>query len=200
MNPVLLFALCLIVVFFTTTTLRAQDPDAPIWGLYASGVGERLKVGMDPCWITYTVALTTDPTVVANLGYGTMGRIVAGVTWAEATAQQRRFGRYFDDEPDGIFKLTSCEVPPPDLSCPWPSTYGMIHWDAGYYGSKTKTLSGDLIQENGRWQYRGTWGRTNSARAGTVVFTFESPTSFSGYWIEGTSGKKTKWSGSGRCQ
>ncbi len=184
----------------TTTSLQAQNPDAAIWGLYASGVGEKLKVGMDPCWITYTVALTSDPNIVANLEYGTMGAIVTGVNWYEATAQQRRFGRYFDDEPDGIFKLRPCEVPRPDISCPWTSAYGKIYWDEGYYGTKTNTISGELVEENGVWVYRGTWGRTNSSRSGQVVFTFDSAGSFEGYWAEGTSNRQTRWSGSGSCQ
>ncbi|MCW5520552.1 hypothetical protein J1N09_11920 [Aureitalea sp. L0-47] len=191
-----LFITCISISFAQV----GADPNAPVWGLYASGVGERLSPCMDPCWVTYGVAMTTDPNIVANLEYGTMAPIVTGVTWAEATAQQRRFGRYFDDEPDGTWKCTPCDVPQPDLSCAWSSTYGKIHWGEGYYGSTTKTISGKLFKKEGVWVYEGTWGRTNSSRSGKVVFTFTSATSFKGYWTEGNSGKNTTWTGSGDCE
>lgn len=184
---------------FSSAICFSQDPSAPIWGIYASGVGERLSTCMDPCWVTYTVALTTDPNVVANLEYGTMGAISTNITWREATALQRRYGRYYDDEPDGIYKCTPCEVPRPDLSCAWSSTYGGIHWGKGYYGNSTKTISGKLFQEGGVWIYRGTWGRTNSSRFGKVEFRFTSANSFTGFWTENGSTRKANWSGSGNC-
>ncbi len=155
---------------------------------------------MDPCWVTYTVAMTTDPNIVANLEYGTMGIVVSDVNWYEATAQQRRFGRYYHDEPDGTWKCTPCEVPAPDLSCGWSSTYGTIYWDKGYYGNTSKTISGKLYNKDGSWIYEGRWGRTNSSRSGKVYFKFTSATSFTGYWTEGSSTKQTGWSGSGHCQ
>jgi hypothetical protein len=81
-----------------------------IWGVYASGVGERLRVGMDPCWITYTVGLMADQRILINLQNGSMGTIVQGINWYQATEAQRRFSRYFEDQPDGIYKLTPCEI------------------------------------------------------------------------------------------
>lgn len=99
----------------------AQNPTDPIWGLYTSGVGERLKPGMDPCWITYTVGLISDPKIQINVRDGLMGVILNGVNWYEATEGQRRFSRYFDDRPDGIYKLTPCEVALPNLNGSWVS-------------------------------------------------------------------------------
>ena len=117
--------LLLFVSFFLGTNItycQNPDPNASIWGLYASGIGERLTTCMDPCWITYTVAMTTDRNIVSNLEYGTMAAVSTNITWHEATALQRRYGRYFDDEPDGTWKCSPCDVPKPDLSCPWGST------------------------------------------------------------------------------
>ena len=45
---------------------------------------------------------------------------------------------------------------------------------------------------------RGTWGRTDSTRSGTVVFTFDTPASFTGYWTNGSSGSRTRWTGTCR--
>ena len=186
-------------LFILNVNAQTADPNESILGLYASGVGEKLSPCMDPCWVTYGVALTTDPNIVANLRYGTAAAIVTDVTWQEATAQQRRFGRYFDDEPDGTWKCTPCEVPQPDLSCDWSSSYGTIYWSKGYYSSTTKTIEGKLYKKDGVWIYEGTWGRTNSNRTGKVYFKFSSATSFSGYWTSGSSTIQTKWTGSGHC-
>jgi hypothetical protein len=97
----------------------AQDPSAPVWGLYASGVGERLRPGMDPCWITYTVGLVSDPQIQINLVNGLMGVILTGISWYDATAAQRLYSRYFEDRPDGIYKLTPCEVSLPNVTGSW---------------------------------------------------------------------------------
>ena len=178
---------------------QRASPDALAWGLYASGIGERLSPCMDPCWVTYTVAQTNDASVQTNLDNGTMAAVVTGVTYHEASAQQRRFGRYFDDQPDGTWKCSPCEVPPPDLSCPWNSPFGKIYWNQGYYGNKTKTIRGKLKKVDGKWVYEGTWGRTNSNRSGKVRFTFNSATSFTGYYTHSTSTKQNAWRGSGSC-
>ncbi len=193
--------LTVVLSLFTYTIIVAQiaDPNASVWGVYASGVGERLSPCMDPCWVTYTVAQTNDPSILVNIQNGTMAAVISNVNWYEATAQQRRFGRYFDDEPDGTWKCTSCETPKPDLSCPWNSTFGKIHWNKGYYGTTSKTISGKLTQKDGVWVYEGNWGRTNSSRSGKVYFTFSTPNKFSGYWSEGNSSKKNNWAGSGTC-
>ena len=199
MKTSLILNLIVLLISINIIPAQSQNPNDPVWGLYASGVGEKLKPGMDPCWITYTVALSSNPRIQANLSYGTMGALATNVTWFEASAMLRRFGRYFDDQPDGTYKLSPCEVPKPDLSCPWSSSYGNIHWGSGYYGSKTRTISGKLAKEGGKWVYRGTWGRTNGSRTGGVVFTFNGANSFTGFWTEGSSGKQTKWTGSGKC-
>ena len=86
----------------------------------------------------------------------------------------------------------------PNLDCEWSSSYGAIHWREGYYGSRSKTLQGNLTNENGTWVYRGVWGRANSSRSGNVVFRFETATTFTGYWTEG-SGRETRWTGSSTC-
>ena len=87
----------------------------------------------------------------------------------------------------------------PNLSCAWKSTYGNIYWGDGYYGSSSNTLSGELIQRGEKWVFEGTWGRVGSSRWGRVFFTFNSPTSFIGYWTEGEGTNQTKWEGTGEC-
>lgn len=88
----------------------SQNPNDPVWGLYASGVGERLKSGMDPCWITYTVGLTSNPKIQINVEKGLMGALLVYVNRFEASAAKRIYSRYFDDKPDGIYKLTPCQI------------------------------------------------------------------------------------------
>lgn len=88
----------------------------------------------------------------------------------------------------------------PNLSCVWSSNFGNINWQEGWYGNPTKTLSGDLHLENGRYVYRGTWGRTNSSSSGSVVFYFsENNRSFTGYYTRGTGTKEFNWSGQLDC-
>lgn len=180
------------------TTSFAQDPNAPIWGIYASGLGQRLETCMDPCWVTYTVGLTTNPDIVANLGYGTMGAVATGVTWREATALQRRYGRYFDDEPDGTYKCSPCEVPPFSASGTFNTQWGpiILRHSGGsvtgtYYDGKAKvtgSLKGLVLT--------GTWTQTNGS--GDFVFTFSPDgSSFNGKWRRkgGTSTWSENWDG-----
>ena len=55
--------------------------------------------------------------------------------------------------------------------------------------------------ENGRYVYRGTWGRTNSSSSGQVVFYFsEDNRSFTGYYTRGNSTTQHQWSGQVNCQ
>ena len=127
----------------------ADDPDDPVWGVYASGVGEKLRPGMDPCWITYTVGLLDNSKIQANVANGTMGAILIGVSWYEATAAQRRFSRYFDDQPDGTFKLTPCEFRPPDIGDNWFAP-GLGKMDISQSGDRiTGTLTG--VNPNDHW-------------------------------------------------
>lgn len=81
----------IIVSCFVTLNVLAQNPNESVWGLYAAGVGEKLKPGMDPCWITYTVGLTSNVKIQENVANGLMGVIAANVNWFEATQLQRRF-------------------------------------------------------------------------------------------------------------
>lgn len=87
----------------------------------------------------------------------------------------------------------------PDLSCAWSSNYGKIYWDQGYYGTTSKSISGELFLVDGKWVYKGTWGRKNSSRWGNVYFAFDTPTSFTGYWTEKDGTSQTRWTGSGQC-
>lgn len=106
-----LFLILLMLVFLgILAPVQAVKPTDPVWSVYASGVGKRLKPGMDPCWITYTVAFPDTPKIKINVKSGLMGAIASGLTWREASAIKRRHGRYFDDQPDGIYKLTSCDA------------------------------------------------------------------------------------------
>lgn len=112
-----LFLIALVVLL--ENAVVAQDPSAPIWGCYASGVGEKLAPGMDPCQITYTVGLTTDPVILANLQNGLMGPVLVNVTMNEASAAMRLHGQYFEDQPDGVYKLRPCRVELPNVAGSW---------------------------------------------------------------------------------
>lgn len=96
-------------------------------------------------------------------------------------------------------KGSDSDLSKPDLSCPWKSSYGNIYWTEGYYGSRSKTISGELYLRNGKWVYEGKWGRNPEGRTGKVFFEFDSPTTFTGYWSEGNGSRQTAWSGSGTC-
>ena len=105
-----LLILTTIAICLNNGLIAQPSPLDPVWGVYASGVGERLRPGMNPCWITYTVGLVDDPRIQNNVASGNMGVIMLGINWYQATEAQRRFSRYFNDQPDGIFKLTPCET------------------------------------------------------------------------------------------
>ncbi|MCP4977265.1 MAG: hypothetical protein GY931_13985 [Maribacter sp.] len=188
-----------ILIFFLSISSYAQGPNDEVWALFAAGVGQKLEPGMDPCWITYTVALETNPRIAANVEMGTMGIIVSGVTWWEATAQQRRFSRYFDDEPDGTFKLTPCE----------------INWVGGIWnGWGTMTISGSgtsvrgtysdtyekpkkgkitIYRENGKLV--GTWEEPGIGRKGTLynISVSKNGKSISGKYDTTVDGGKGNW-------
>jgi hypothetical protein len=159
----------------------AQNPADPVWGLYASGVGERLEPGMDPCWITYTVGLTSDPKIQINVTQGSMGVLLTNVSWYEATAAQRSFSRYFDDKPDGTYKLTSCEIVFPNLAGAWYS-HGRGKYIITQSGEKLKgTASG--ININDHWGsaigHRNGGSMTGSiSKEGIIIFKTE--------WGDGT--------------
>ena len=88
----------------------------------------------------------------------------------------------------------------PNLKCEWTSTYGVINWEEGWYGNKTKTISGSLSLDGDKYVYRGRWGRTNdNKKFGTVVFNFGSNSSFIGHYTSGNSTAKTQWTGQSSC-
>ena len=64
-----------------------------------------------------------------------------------------------------------------------------------------KTIQGQLQVENGRWTYRGRWGRANNPNHwGQVVLTFDSPTSFTGYYTRRDSpAPARRWNGRATC-
>ncbi|MEY8849765.1 hypothetical protein AB9K26_13180 [Psychroserpens sp. XS_ASV72] len=89
----------------------------------------------------------------------------------------------------------------PNLNCNWSSTFGNINWQDGWYGNTSKTLSGTISFENGRYVYKGVWGRTNSSSSGQVVFLFSQDNrSFTGYYTRGNATRQYQWSGQLNCQ
>ncbi len=163
-------------ILLTSNYSYSQSPSDAIWGVYASGVGEKLKPGMDPCWVTYTVALTDNPKIIENVKYGLMGVIISGVNWFQASATQRLHSRYFDDQADGIFKLSPCEVVLPNLNGRWISNgkgyYALSQSDNKITGSAGPINNGDhwgkghreggsitgYIENDGTIILRTTWG------------------------------------------
>ena len=184
-----------VALFYGTTF--AQDSNAPIWGVYASGIGEKLAPGMDPCQVTYTVALMSDLNIVANLSYGTMGAVGTSLTWNEASALRRTYGRYFGDEPDGTYKLSPCEVPPFSVSGTFNTGWGpiILRHSGGsvtgtYYEGKAK-VTGSLkgLVLTGKW--------TQTSGSGDFVFTFSADgSSFKGKWrSKGNTSWYENWNG-----
>ena len=110
-----------VITSFNLLHSQSPSPSDEVWGLYASGVREPLKAGMDPCWITYTVAQTDNPRIIANIENGLMGIVRSGVSWYEASAAKRLYSQYFEDQPDGMYKLSPCKVVLPDLNGRWMS-------------------------------------------------------------------------------
>ena len=95
-----------------------------------------------------------------------------------------------------------------DFSCAWKSTYGDIHLTksgnqvTGYYGNTTKTISGTLYAlADGTVELRGQWGRTNSSRSGSLVFTFTKKDEFKGFYAGTPSALRGyAWNGSNKCK
>lgn len=87
----------------------------------------------------------------------------------------------------------------PDFSSAWTSTYGDIHWNAGWYGNKKKTLQfgkGSWDEGKNAFVMTGTWGRTTSSKSGGFKFVFKSACGFSGnWWYASSVQKKSGWSG-----
>lgn len=167
-----------IIVGFTND-MKDPDPAAPIWGCYASGVGERLRPGMDPCWITYTVALMADPIVQINLQNGLMGAVLSNATWYQATAAQRLYGQYFEDQPDGIYKLRPCRVVLPNVTGPWFSP-GRGRMDLNQSGDKISGSAGGVNPGDhfGQGHRNGGSIDGNVAPDGTIVLR--------DFWNDGT--------------
>jgi hypothetical protein len=137
-----------LVFIGSSTIVLSQAPTDPVWGVYASGVGEPLKQGMDPCWITYTVGLMNNTKIQNNIEHGLMGVLRENLNWYEATELQRRHSRYFEDRPDGRYKLTPCEYP--DLSGKWICEVNCPAGGAGNEANiKQSGLSITFINEGG---------------------------------------------------
>ncbi|MDT0557763.1 hypothetical protein RM697_03845 [Ichthyenterobacterium sp. W332] len=194
----------LFVVLSIITQLNAQEPTDKVWNVYVSTLQQALKPGLDPCLYVYTVTTSENLRVQRNIELGLMAELHSNLTYYAATAYTRTYGIYFDDEPDGKYKLGSCresDVVMPDLSCTWSSKFGDINWLAGWYSSTSKSISGKLTLENGKWIYVGTWKwLTNNVDYGKVRFEFdETGTKFSGYYTRKTGTSQYKWHGSGNC-
>ena len=103
---ILLSALLAVV----SISVHAQNPGDPVWGVYASGIGEIINPNIDPCDITYKVAAMDNKRILQNLSAGTMVMIDDGLTWNEAGVVSRWSGQYFEDQPDGQFKTRPCRL------------------------------------------------------------------------------------------
>ena len=193
----------LFLVFAAITFhIKAQDfnPNEPIWGLYASGVGEKLSPCMDPCWVTYTVAPDADTTISANVAMGLMGAVITGVTWREATAAQRNFGRYFEDEPDGTWKCVSCEF---SLRTGiWGGWGTMVVTGGGttirgtYSDTYSKPELGTVeIHRNAKGKWEGTWAEPAIGRKGTLydIIISKDGKTISGKYDTTADGGKKNW-------
>lgn len=110
---------CLVVPGLATPA-SAQHQKDPVWGLYASmQLPSTSWSSVNPCDIVYTVAWVSGSRTASNVAAGTMRPIppFVGVPWNVAQAGLRRFGKYFDDNPDMVVKFSSCRGgsagPPP---------------------------------------------------------------------------------------
>ncbi|MFQ5570614.1 MAG: hypothetical protein ACE5G0_13105 [Rhodothermales bacterium] len=193
----------------------AQSPSDPVWGLYASGVGNLITApAIDPCDITYTIAWTGNTRIANNLAMGTMVTIYSEITWMEAQAGMKLHGKYFDDEPDGIVKLSSCfEDDEDDEDDDFGGGGGSLcsfsgTWDSSW-GTMTLTqdgasVTGTYTHDEGRIEGTiingvliGTWteapSRTPPNDAGDVELTLSADCmEFSGSWRYGSTGT---WNG-----
>lgn len=192
-----------LIAFCSMIEINAQEPTDKVWDVYVSTVSVPLERGLDPCLYVYTVTTSENLIVQKNLKLGLMAELHSNLTYYEATAYSRMYGVYFDDQPDGKYKLGSCrkESNKPDLSCPWTSKFGKINWEAGWYKSESKELNGELTLENGKWVYHGTWKwTTNTVDYGKVRFVFNADgTKFSGYYTRKNGTTQFSWHGSGDC-
>ncbi len=86
----------------------------------------------------------------------------------------------------------------PDLSTPWTSTYGDIHWGL-FYGEPNKTFSvteQGWDDERGQYYVRGKWGRRHDPSSwGTYEFWFDDACSFSGAFGSLNGPLRSRWSG-----
>jgi hypothetical protein len=115
--------LCALVPFASAGRLLAQGTSDPIWGLYASYVGSP-PLWADPCNITYTISPIDSAIVIKNVELKLMIPIMEGVPRSEAQKGMKMYGKYFDDLPDGIVKMTSCSSATPPAGTPPPTRGG----------------------------------------------------------------------------
>ena len=129
-----------LVVLGLANAASAQNQRDPVWGLYASmQLPSTTWSTVDPCDIVYTVAWVAGSRTTSNVAAGTMRPIppFVGVPRDVARVGLRRFGKYFDDNPDMVVKFTSCRgastgTPPPGGG-------------AGGGAGGTASLAGDYI-------------------------------------------------------
>lgn len=148
-----------------------------------------------------------------RLGAGTIGdmegaRLDAHVV--ELRPNRDRLLNQFETALDYIYERFNDEVATaaseaqPDIYRVFESTYGEIHWEAGYYGNPNNTIAVEDIYEDrdlGGWVVAGRWGRANDPdRHGGFEFVFGSPCTFAGsWWYTGhEQSNATNWTG--QCQ
>ena len=87
----------------------------------------------------------------------------------------------------------------PNLAKPWSSSYGILHWHAGWYGDENKTIAIDdqyWDEEAGNYVVRGRWGRKNDPDyKGGFSFDFSSACNFAGDWWYDFKGGGGTWAG-----
>ncbi len=92
----------------------------------------------------------------------------------------------------------------PDLYRVYDSTYGEIHWEAGWYGDESKTIAVRDVYEDpdrGGWVVEGRWGRADDPDYdGGFSFLFGSPCGFAGSWWYGDDDDAVGTAWTGACQ
>ena len=87
----------------------------------------------------------------------------------------------------------------PDLSRPWSSTWGDIHWGEGFYEIPNKTI--EIARQHwdgmeGVYIVEGRWGRQEGDEQGGYRFVFRSACRFEGrWWYSSSPASRQPWKG-----
>lgn len=150
-----------------------------------------------------TITTATRKVFVSDLSdhYGVSAVFRFGGAAASATVAGAGVG--------GAISTVTSPFTRPNLSSPWPSQFGPIHWPGaldrpgptvGFYGEPNKTITGSLREDksDGTYFFVGRWGRRDSNAGGALRFNFDgSGRAFSG-WYESTDGTRKPWTGRDR--